>query len=699
MPRPFPTRLLPGRPWPLGAHWDGEGVNVAVFSAHASRIDLCLFDDSGRRELARLALPEYTDEVWHGYLPGASPGLVYGLRAHGPFDPMAGHRFNPAKLLIDPCARQLRGPLVWHDALHGGVQSADSRDSAPFVPKAVVVADETAPDDRPRTPWDRTVIYEAHVRGLTLRHPAVPARIRGTVAALAHPAILDHLLRLGVTAIELLPVQAILHDRFLLDRGLSNYWGYQTLCHFALEARYLPSAEDRAAFSGAVRALHAAGIEVILDIVLNHSGEGDHRGPTLCWRGLDNASYYRLHSTDRSRYVNDTGCGNTLDLSNPRVLHWVMDCLRHWAITYGIDGFRFDLGATLARGRDGAFDGSAAFLSALRQDPLLSTLKLIVEPWDLGPGGYALGRFPPGLAEWNDRFRDSARRFWAGDPHVRADLAARLAGSADIFDRAGRRPWASINFVAAHDGFTLHDVTAYERKHNAANGEDNRDGRDANFSRNWGLEGETDDDAIDARRLSVARALLATLFASAGTPMLLAGDEVRRTQKGNNNAYCQDNETSWLDWERAARPDAEALRAFVCRLLALRRDWAPLRPRQFPHGMEELLPGLADIAWFDADGRPMTPQAWQTPGHLIVVRRLARSDSGALQATLFLLNGDERATTVRLPPPVLAWRILFDTAIDVAAGSIQPGEAPVPGMLRIAAHSALLLGATITPEE
>ncbi len=691
---PFPNRLLPGRPWPLGASWDGAGVNIAVFSAHATKVELCLFDERGERELARLALPEWTDEIWHGYLPGAGPGLVYGLRAHGPFDPAAGHRFNPAKLLIDPCARQLRGALRWHDALTGGERTPDGHDSAPFVPKAVVVADAPAPDDRPRTAWDRTVIYEAHVRGLTIRHPAVPEPLRGTIAALAHPAILDHLTGLGVTAIELMPVQAILHDRFLVERGLVNYWGYQTVCHFAPENRYLPASEDRAAFRTTVRALHAAGIEVILDIVLNHTGEGDHRGPTLSWRGLDNASYYRLDRADRARYVNDTGCGNTLDLSHPRVLHWALDCLRHWAICYGIDGFRFDLGATLARGRDGAFDPCAAFLSALRQDPFLSTLKLIVEPWDLGPGGYALGRFPPGLAEWNDRFRDCARRFWAGDANIRPDLAARLAGSADLFDRAGRRPWASVNFITAHDGFTLFDLTAYERKHNEANGEDNRDGRDANFSRNWGVEGEANDPAIDTRRRAIARALLTTLLAATGTPMLLAGDEVRRTQNGNNNAYCQDNETSWLDWDRACLPDAVALHRFTAWLIALRTTWAPLRPPLFPHGTDEPLPGLADIAWFDAEGQPMTPRAWQEPGHLIVLRRLARTDDGTVQATLLILNGGEEGSTVRLPHPPLPWRVLVDSTSE--ADPVAAAE--VPSALRVPAHAALLLGAAIAAE-
>lgn len=695
MRRCLPDRLSPGRPWPLGATWDGEGVNIAVFSAHAQAIELCLFDETGQRETTRLLLPEWTDEVWHGYLPGAGPGLVYGLRAHGPYDPAAGHRFNPAKLLLDPYARQLRGALSWHDSLNGGRDDApDRRDSAAYVPKCVVVADHFDwEDDRPpRTPMQRTVIYEAHVRGLTMRHPAVPEHQRGTFAALAHPAVIEHLLRLGVTAVELLPVHAILQDRFLLERGLVNYWGYQTLSYFAPEQRYLTASESRDEIRRAVRALHSAGIEVLLDVVYNHTGEGNEHGPTLCWRGLDNASYYRLDRQDRRRYVNDTGCGNTLDLSHPRVLQLVMDSLRYWVESYHVDGFRFDLAAVLGREADGSFSPGAGFLDALRQDPSLAAVKLIAEPWDLGPDGYALGRFPPGFAEWNDRYRDAVRRFWSGDSFARPELAARIAGSADLFDRAGRRPWASVAYVTSHDGFTLHDLTAYERKHNLANGEGNRDGREQNYSRNWGVEGETDDPPIDAQRAKVARAMVATLLASSGTPMLLAGDEVRRTQRGNNNAYCQDNEISWIDWERATRADAQAMLAFVARCVALRRQWAPLRPERFLHGEREPLPGIADIAWFDGDGRTKTPEGWQRPGHVLVLRRAAADPGAPVQVTLLLLNAAETPAIVRLPPPALPWRLLLDSAAPD-----RPEQALCGDTVTIAPHAALLLGAVPEP--
>jgi glycogen operon protein len=434
-PAGLPDRLDRGSPHRLGAHWDGLGVNIAVFSAHAERIELCLFDAEGRHEIARFDLPECTDEVWHGYLPGAGPGLVYGLRAHGPFDPAAGHRFNPHKLLLDPYARQLRGELRWSDALCGAQpkseRTPDRRDSAPYVPKCVVTHDDYPWDDDrpPAVPWERTVIYEAHLRGLTMRHPAIPVSQRGTFAALAHPAVIEHLLRLGVTAVELLPVQAILHDRALFERGLVNYWGYQPLGFFAPEPRYLSAPEARDEIRAAIRRLHQAGIEVILDVVYNHTGEGDETGPTLCWRGLDNASYYRLTPGDRRRYVNDSGTGNTLNLAHPRVLQMVMDSLRHWVMSYRVDGFRFDLGSILGR-EDSGFDEGASFFDAIRQDPVLSRVKLIAEPWHLGADGYHLGRFPPGFAEWNDRYRDTVRRFWAGDATVRADLAARLTGSA-----------------------------------------------------------------------------------------------------------------------------------------------------------------------------------------------------------------------------------------------------------------------------
>jgi glycogen operon protein len=693
-PAGLPDRLDRGSPHRLGAHWDGLGVNIAVFSAHAERIELCLFDAEGRHEIARFDLPECTDEVWHGYLPGAGPGLVYGLRAHGPFDPAAGHRFNPHKLLLDPYARQLRGELRWSDALCGAQpkseRTPDRRDSAPYVPKCVVTHDDYPWDDDrpPAVPWERTVIYEAHLRGLTMRHPAIPVSQRGTFAALAHPAVIEHLLRLGVTAVELLPVQAILHDRALFERGLVNYWGYQPLGFFAPEPRYLSAPEARDEIRAAIRRLHQAGIEVILDVVYNHTGEGDETGPTLCWRGLDNASYYRLTPGDRRRYVNDSGTGNTLNLAHPRVLQMVMDSLRHWVMSYRVDGFRFDLGSILGR-EDSGFDEGASFFDAIRQDPVLSRVKLIAEPWHLGADGYHLGRFPPGFAEWNDRYRDTVRRFWAGDATVRADLAARLTGSAELFDRRRRRPWASVNFVASHDGFTLHDLAAYERKHNEANGEGNRDGHDQNYSRNWGAEGETDDAAINATRAAVRRAMLVTLFASAGTPMLLAGDELGRTQKGNNNAYCQDNPVSWIDWARAAEPEWQRLRVFVARCIAARARLCPLRPARFLHGAAEPWPGLADTAWFDVTGKPMTPEDWSRPGLTLALRRVW-SEAGTMQATLLMLNAGAETQRFGVPEPPLPWvRVL-------ASDAPEAPEAPIAGMtIEVSPHSAVLLACSL----
>ncbi len=668
---PIPDRLLPGRPDPLGANWDGLGVNFAVFSANAERIDLCLFDAAGRREIARLPLPECTDEVWHGYLPEARPGLLYGYRAYGPYEPRHGHRFNPHKLLLDPYARQLAGELRWSDALFGYRVGAgrvdlsfDRRDSAPAMPKSVVVDDSfNWGDDRPPgTPWDRTVIYEAHVRGLTMRREDIEPRERGTFAALADPRILDHLLRLGITAIELLPIQAFLQDRFLVQKGLRNYWGYSTLAFFAPEPRYLIEPWMRNELKVAVRRLHAAGIEVILDVVYNHTCEGSEMGPTLCWRGLDNASYYRLVPGEERHAINDTGTGNTLNLSHPRVLQMVMDSLRYWVREYHVDGFRFDLGPILGREATG-FDPGSGFFDAVRQDPTLSRVKLISEPWDLGPGGYQLGNHPPGFAEWNDRYRDGVRRFWRGDPGMRAELAARLAGSAELFDRRRRRPWASINYIASHDGFTLHDLVTYAERHNEANGEDNRDGHTENFSANWGVEGETEDPVINATRAALQRAMLATLFASAGTPMLLAGDEMDRSQGGNNNAYCQDNETSWVDWERAATPEAQALCRFTARLVALRRRLPPLRPPVFLHGATELRPGLNDIAWFDQHGQAMTSEAWNEPeARTLALRRAMAAPDGGVDVILLLLNADGAGHAFALPRPRLDWMLVLDSA-------------------------------------
>ncbi len=676
-----PDHLEPGSPYKLGATWDGLGVNFAVFSAHAEKIELCVFDPSGRREIARLPLPEWTDEVWHGYLPDAQPGLLYGYRAYGPYAPQDGHRFNPNKLLLDPYAKSLSGQVRWTDALFGyrlnaarGDLSFDRRDSAPAMPKAVVVDDSFSweADRRPQTPWSETIIYEAHVKGLTQLLEDARPHERGTFSALAHPTIIGHLKRLGVTAIELLPIHAFLQDRALIEKGLSNYWGYNTQSFFAPEPRYLGigSSND---LRRAVRRLHAAGIEVILDVVYNHTCEGSELGPTLSWRGLDNASYYR-HQADNPRYaVNDTGTGNTLNLSHPRVLQMVMDSLRYWATSYGIDGFRFDLGVTLGRETYG-FDPSSGFFDALRQDPALAQTKLISEPWDIGPGGYQLGQHPPGFAEWNDRYRDGVRRFWRGDTDMRPDLAARLSGSSDFFDHRSRRPWASVNYLASHDGQTLHDVVSYEEKHNEANGEDNRDGHSANYSRNWGAEGSSDDPGIVDTRERVKRAMLTTVMVSLGTPMLLAGDEFGRTQQGNNNAYCQDDPISWIDWSLASREPGAGLATFVGRLVALRRRFSVLHARCFLHGKTEIAPGVRDIDWFDERGQAISQEDWNNPqGRALTMRRATRRPDGAVEIVAVLINGSDDALQFNLPGE-FAWRMLSDSADPAAEERQLDGE-------------------------
>ena len=694
MYRQFPAGLHPGTPYPLGATWDGLGVNFAVFSAHATRIDLCLYEPSGRHEIARFTLPEYTDEIWHGYLPDAAAGLHYGYRAYGPYEPTQGHRFNPNKLLLDPYARSLAGSLIWSDVLYGFRQesprtdlSYDRRDSASCVPKGVVTDDSFnwGDDHPPAIPWSDTVIYEAHVRGLTKLHPDIPRQERGTFAALAAPPMLDHYRRLGITAVELLPVHAFIQDRRLLQLGLSNYWGYNTLGFFAPETTYL-SGDSVNEIRVAIRRLHAAGIEVILDVVYNHTAETDQSGPTLSFRGLDNASYYRLEADDPRRAVNDTGTGNTLNLSHPRVLHMVMDSLRHWVTSFHVDGFRFDLTATLGREANG-FDTGAGFFDALRQDPVLAPVKLIAEPWDIGPGGYQLGRHPPGFAEWNDRFRDSIRRFWRGDASQRPEIAARLAGSADLFDHHGRRAWASVNYAACHDGLTLADLVSYARKHNEANGEANNDGTPDNSSANWGTEGPTDNPTINETRARVRRAMLATVIFAAGTPMLLAGDEAGRTQRGNNNAYCQDNEISWLDWQAAARPENAAFAAYVARLIALRRDHPVLRWSAFLHGNAEPAPSLKDIAWFDEQGKEMSPEAWNDrQQRTLILRRSAADGDGRVTILTLLLNPTEDARRFRLPPPRQTCTLLLDTAVPDTPVRLLGTEA-----LTVASHSAVLI--------
>jgi glycogen operon protein len=700
MANALPARLDPGAPYPLGATWDGLGVNFAVFSANAEQIDLCLFDPAGHKELARLPLPECTDEIWHGYLPGAHPGTVYGLRAYGPYQPQYGHRFNPAKLLIDPYAKKLTGPFRWTDALFGYRThsnrldlSLDKRDSAPAVPKCVVIdeAFDWSRDARPDVPWPETVIYEAHVRGVSMLSPDVRAHERGTFAALASPRFIDHLHELGVTTVELMPIHAFLDERFLLERKLTNYWGYNTAAFFAPHAPYL-STRRLNEVRIAVRQLHAAGIEVILDVVYNHTCEGNELGPTVSWRGLDNASYYRLIPGDERHYINDTGCGNTMNLSHPRVLQMVMDSLRYWVSSFHVDGFRFDLGVTLGREGTG-FDPGSGFFDVIRQDPVLSQRKLISEPWDVGPGGYQVGRHPPGFGEWNDKFRDCVRRFWRGDAGMRAELAARIAGSAELFNHRFRRPWASVNYVASHDGFTLADVTAYEHKHNEANGENNADGHNENCSCNWGVEGPTDDAAIQSTRARVARSMLASVFTSLGTPMLAAGDEFGRTQRGNNNAYCQDNELSWLDWRQLQSPEGKALTAFTARLIALRRQYPLLRDTRFLRGDVEVLPGIKDVEWFDERGAPLTDEAWQDrEARALTQRRAGPDGEGAIHVLLLMHNGSNQSLAFALPAPALEWNVLADsTAPDAPAHKLE-GE-----RLEIGAHGFVLLAAQAPP--
>ncbi|AUL15502.1 glycogen debranching enzyme [Bordetella bronchiseptica] len=696
----LPDRLLPGQPAPLGATSDGLGVNFAVFSANAARIELCLFDARGRKELARLPMPECTDEVWHGYLPDAQPGLVYGYRAHGPYNPRAGHRFNPHKLLLDPYATALTGALRWSDALFGyrmqhprADLSMDRRDSAAGVPKAVVTepAFHWGVTRRPATAWAHTVIYEAHVRGVSMLRSDLREPIRGTCAALADPRFIDHLHQLGVTALELMPVHAFLQDRTLVERGLRNYWGYNTLAYFAPEPAYLADGQPND-LRRAIRRLHAAGIEVILDVVYNHTCEGNELGPTLSWRGLDNASYYRLVPGDERRYIDDTGTGNTLNLSHPRVLQMVMDSLRHWAVHYRVDGFRFDLGVTLGREGTG-FDPGSGFFDALLQDPVLARVKLISEPWDIGPDGYQLGRHPPGMAEWNDQFRDTARRFWRGDPGMAGALAARLTASRDVFDHRHRRPWSSINFAAAHDGFTLQDVVSFAERHNEANGEDGADGHGENYSSNWGVEGAASSAAIRETRVRVQRALLATVMLADGTPMLLAGDEFGNSQGGNNNAYCQDGPMGWLDWAVAQSTPGRALTAYAARLAGLRRAHPSLRATRYGDPAHQWQEGLGAIDWFNARGAPMTPADWDAPeGRLLVLRRALPDPAqpGRVDVTLLLCNAAAEPRPCVLPPPTLAWTLALDSA------SPEAPAAPCGGPeATVAARGVLLLTASV----
>ncbi|HWI27315.1 MAG TPA: glycogen debranching protein GlgX [Stellaceae bacterium] len=688
------TEVWPGRPYPLGATWDGKGVNFALFSENADAVELCLFDAAGLHEVARIRLPEYTDQVWHGYLPDARPNLLYGYRVYGPYRPQDGHRFNPNKLLIDPYAKALHGFVRWSDAQFGyrvgsprDDLSFDRRDNARGMPKCRVVdtAFTWGGDHRLRTAWEETIVLEGHVRGMTLRHPGIDPARRGTFAALASPPMIDYLLQLGVTALELLPVHAFLDDRHLVQQGLTNYWGYNSIGFFAPDPRFLANGfiSD---FKTAVMRLHEAGIEVILDVVYNHTGEGNHLGPTLCFRGIDNAAYYRLES-DRRFYTNWTGTGNTLNLDHPRVLQLVMDSLRYWVREMHVDGFRFDLAATLGRW-GGDFRRDGPFLAAIRQDPLLSQVKLIAEPWDVAPDGYQLGRFPPGWAEWNAAYRDTVRRFWKGDPGVAAELASRLAGSSDIFGHAGRRPWASVNFITAHDGFTLADLVSYNEKHNQANGEGNRDGHNANYSWNCGTEGPTNDPEIIALRDRQKRNLLATLLLSLGVPMLLAGDEIGRTQRGNNNAYCQDNDLSWTDWE-GIRAEDERLRTFVRFLVNLRRRHRVFSRPRFFRGEVVSEAGLKDITWLTPAGTEATVEDWNNPVALSIAYVLGGAAGEFYtpggqrdidESFLVMLNAWHNDLDFRIPelPAQMAWEQLVDTSTETGFGAdgrlFSPGE-------------------------
>ena len=698
-------RVWPGSHYPLGATWDGEGVNFAIFSQHATAVRLLLFDDaSSGTPSTVVSLNESTDQVWHSYLPDVRPGALYGYKIDGPYEPSNGHRFNPHKLLIDPYAKAVSGLVHWNDDLFGytvGHEDADLsfdvRDSSAAMPKSVVVDPSfTWQDDRPpRTPWNRTVIYETHVRGMTVQHSSVPAELRGTYLGLASDAIVDHLLGLGVTAIELMPVHHFVSDRSLEVRGLTDYWGYDSVAFFAPHVGYATGGLGQQVdeFKSMVRTLHRAGIEVILDVVYNHTGEGNHLGPTLSFRGVDNSVYYRLSPEDPRYYVDYTGTGNSLNVLHPRAMGLVTDSLRYWVTDMHVDGFRFDLAPVLTRGDAEGFD--SAFFDIVRQDPVLSTVKLIAEPWDASPEGYRLGQFPPGWSEWNGAYRDCVRRFWRGDTGVVPELASRLTGSSDIYAPSGRRTYASVNFVTCHDGFTMTDLVTYEHKRNEANGEDNHDGSDANFSRNWGVEGQTDSVRIQRTRDRMKRNFLATLFLSQGVPMLLGGDEIGRTQLGNNNAYCQDNPTSWFNWD--VGETGNALFLFVRDVIAVMHNNPILRRRAFFTG--EPYPGMhtKDVTWLRPDGQEMTEEDWSDPGlqsiGMLLLGRATdevdlRGRSYASDSLFVLLNAGTRSRSYALPRMELAgfWVEELNTTQPGPWGRVIRND-----VVSLTAHSTLLL--------
>jgi isoamylase len=672
--------IWPGKPYPLGATWDGEGVNFALFSQHASKVQLCLFDNKGRREVGSIEMQWQTDQVWHCYLPEARPGLLYGYRVHGPYDPHHGHRFNPNKLLIDPYAKDIWGHMRWSDVHFGyNIKSSrqdltfDKRDNAPGMPKCRVVdpAFTWAGDRRPNTPWHDTIIYELHVKGFTVNHPDIPPELHGTYAGLATAPAIEYLRRLGVTAVELMPVHSFFDDRYLIEKGLHNYWGYNSIGYFAPATRY-SATSNISEFKTMVKRLHSAGIEVILDVVYNHTAEGNHLGPTLSFRGIDNAAYYRLVHDDRRYYMDFTGCGNTLNMMSPRVLQLIMDSLRYWVQEMHVDGFRFDLASALARELH-EVDRLGAFFDIIHQDPVLSQVKLIAEPWDLGEGGYQVGNFPVGWTEWNGKYRDAMRAYWKGDGGLIGELAYRLTGSSDLYETGGRKPYASINFVTSHDGFSLHDLVSYNEKHNEANGEDNRDGDNHNISWNCGAEGETANKHIQQLREKQKRNFFATLLLSQGVPMIVAGDEMGRTQKGNNNAYCQDSEISWLNWNLTN--ENKDLQHFVRRLIQIRKKHPSFRRRKFFQGREIVGAVAKDIIWLTPQGEEMSDKEW----HQSFARCLGMFLAGGIieefdergkpvtdENMILMINAHHGEIPFIIPaePAYARWQVVIDTSYE-----------------------------------
>jgi isoamylase len=682
--------MLPGEPLPLGAVWDGRGTNFSLFSEVAERVELCLFDEGGKE--TRVRLPERTAFCWHGYLRGVGPGQRYGFRVHGPWEPAAGHRCNPSKLLLDPYARAIAGTTEWNDAvfpypLGGDDLQRDDRDSAPFMPKSVVVDD--AFDWQGDGPLGRklheTIVYEVHVKGFTQRHPDIPEDLRGTYRGMAHPAAIEHLTSLGITAVELLPVHQFVHEKHLLDKGLRNYWGYHSYGYFAPHGEYASGGDDGAQvreFKEMVRALHAAGLEVILDVVYNHTGEGNHLGPVLCFKGIDNAAYYRTVEGDARHYMDYTGTGNSLNMRHPHTLQLVMDSLRYWVTEMHVDGFRFDLASTLARELYDV-DRLSAFFDIIHQDPTLARVKLIAEPWDIGMGGYQVGNFPVRWCEWNGKFRDCVRDYWRGEAQTLPELANRFTGSSDLYEDDGRKPYASVNFVTAHDGFTLRDLVSYNEKHNEANGENNNDGESHNRSWNCGAEGPTDNPEVNALRARQQRNLLTTLILAQGIPMLVGGDEMGRTQAGNNNAYCQDNEISWFDWESVDR----GLLAFTQRLLCVRRDHPVFRRSRWFRGRSPRGADVGDIAWFRPDGESMSDEDWHSGfaksfGVFLNGDGLRDLDENGNRLTddsfLLLFNAHHEPLQFTIPPASFGdrWNVVIDTATEDGSSeaSVAAGE-------------------------